>query len=157
MKPLVLAAILMGAALTPGWAAQHCNTAGNQLTQEFTRWVNDLRAERGLGPLKLNPALNKAAGGHVCDMAANNFLSHGGSNGSNLKTRLNKAGYRLSTATENIARSSRPTSAATAARLWLNSEGHLKNLLHPSITEMGLAIAQGEGQSYYVFVGAKPR
>ncbi|VDC21264.1 CAP domain-containing protein [Pseudogemmobacter humi] len=124
---------------------------------EFTSWVNDLRASRGLKPLRPSASLEKAATAHACDMAGRNFMGHRGSDGSTLKTRLRSVGYGLSTATENVARSSQPPSSATAARLWSNSPGHLVNLLNPQITEMGLAVIEGEGGSYYVFVGAKPR
>lgn len=128
-----------------------------QIHAELTGWVNDLRASKGLRPLRSSAALEKAALAHACDMAVKNFLSHSGSNGSTLQSRLRGVGYGLSTATENVARSSAEASATTAARIWSGSSAHMGNLLNPQITEMGLAITQGGGRSYYVFVGAKPR
>ncbi len=130
---------------------------GQQIRQEFTQWVNQLRAERGLRPLRVNGTLDMAAKGHVCDMATRAFMSHSGSNGSTLKTRLRRVGYGLKVANENLARSSSPPSSTVAARLWLNSPSHLVNLLNPSITEMGMAVATESGHTYYVFVGGRPR
>lgn len=128
-----------------------------QIRQEFAQWVNGLRAERGLGPLRMNGNLDRAAKGHACDMAKNAFMGHSGSNGSTLKTRLKRAGYGLRTANENLARSTSAPNSATPARLWLNSPKHLVNLLNPEITEMGLEITVAGGKTYYVFVGGRPR
>lgn len=128
-----------------------------QIREEFAQWVNSLRADRGLRPLAINLTLDRAAKGHACDMATNAFMSHSGSNGSTLKTRLKRAGYGLKTATENLATSSSAPNSATPARLWLNSPSHLVNLLNPDITEMGLEITVARGKTYYVFVGGRPR
>ncbi|NPD16597.1 CAP domain-containing protein [Xinfangfangia sp. D13-10-4-6] len=154
LLPAMAAAVI--ALATPALA---CTSPSErqQIRQEFTHWVNDLRAERGLSPLRLNQTLDQAAVGHVCDMATRSFMSHSGSNGSNLKMRLKRAGYGLRMANENLARSSSPPSSSTAARLWLNSPTHLVNLLDPNITEMGLAVAVNDRHTYYVFVGGRPK
>ncbi|WP_283176420.1 CAP domain-containing protein [Gemmobacter sp. 24YEA27] len=150
---------LTAAFLALSFPALACTAASErqQIRQEFAHWVNGLRAERGLGPLRLNGTLDRAARGHACDMAVNAFMSHSGSNGSSLKTRLKRAGYGLKTATENLATSSSAPNSATPARLWLNSPSHLVNLLNPNITEMGLEITVARGKTYYVFVGGHPR
>nr|WP_255532598.1 CAP domain-containing protein [Paracoccus sp. IB05] len=136
-----------------------CTAAGDrqQIRQEFTKWVNGLRADRGLGPLQMNGKLDSAATSHACDMSKNAFMGHKGSNGSTLKSRLKKVGYGLKTATENVATSTAAPSSGTAARLWQGSSQHLANLLNPQITEMGFEITIAQGKAYYVFVGGRPR
>ncbi len=128
-----------------------------QIRSEFSIWINDLRADRGLAPLRISGTLDRAARGHACDMSTNAFMGHNGSNGSTLKTRLRRAGYGMKTATENVARSSAPPSSAALERLWFDSAAHRANLLNPAITEMGLEITVSGGKTYYVFVGARPR
>ncbi|MCB5411453.1 CAP domain-containing protein [Pseudogemmobacter faecipullorum] len=157
MHSVKLVAISAGLALAMTSAALSCTRPDGAIAQEFAGWLNGLRAKHGLQPLRMDAALTRAAGAHVCDMSENDFLGHKGSGGSTLKSRLKKTGYRLSAATENVARSSRAPAAATVAGLWENSDGHLANLLNPAITEMGLAVATEAGMTWYVFVGARPR
>lgn len=98
--------------------------------------VNQSRAEEGLPSLVLNDALNRAALAHSADMEANDYFSHTGLNGSRFSTRSKDAGYTGSPRGENIAVGQRSVEAVHSA--WMNSEGHRRNILNSSITEMGL-------------------
>lgn len=141
----------------PALACTQMADSGRMRT-EFLAQVNQFRAKHGLGALRLSDALGEAAIFHSCDMASRGVMSHKGSRGSTLKSRLRKVSYRISTATENILRSQRSPSAAVAMKLWVESSGHRANLLNPQITEMGIAAALGtNGFTYFTFVGARPR
>ncbi|MFM7443506.1 MAG: CAP domain-containing protein [Tabrizicola sp.] len=115
-------------------------------------WINSERAKKGLRQLSASSALGKAASAHACDMAKRGFFGHAGPGGPSFKGRLQKAGFRLSAAVENIARSTKP-SAETAARLWRDSLGHWANVLNPAIDKIGVAVATDGSEVYYVFVG----
>ena len=98
--------------------------------------VNEARAAEGLNSLVLNTELNKAALSHSIDMNVNDYFDHEGLNGSRFWERAKDAGYTGSPVGENIALGQRDTEAVHNA--WMNSDGHRRNILNSSITEMGL-------------------
>lgn len=128
-----------------------------EVTGEFNQWLNQTRRGKGLRTIALSETLNKVALDHACFLAEKDKLSHKGRLGRGLKSRLNRAGYRLSLAVENTALSSRPFSSDVPEMLWSKSAQHRSNMLNPSITQMGLGVASGNGKYYYVFIGAMPR
>ena len=107
--------------------------------REMLVLVNELRAVEGLNSLILNEELNEAAYGHSLDMEINDYFAHTGLDGSNFSTRTRAVGYRGTAIGENLARGQRTPEAAHNG--WVNSEGHLKNILSPRITEMGLGVS----------------
>lgn len=141
----------------PARASCQITETGVQVTQDLGQWLNDLRRDRGLGALRVSAKLAATAQGHACDMAARDALSHLSTGGGTLRDRLRVQGYRLRTAVENIASSGRGSAAEVAARIWLASPAHKDNLLTPGLTEFGFGMAVGNGKTYYVFVGGKPR
>jgi uncharacterized protein YkwD len=96
--------------------------------------INAVRAqERSCGD-KVMPAVNSlgwnerlfsAAGRHSADMAAYNYFSHTGRNGSTPGQRLTAEGYLWSAAGENIAAGQ--TAVASVMAGWIASPGHCKN------------------------------
>ena len=98
--------------------------------------VNESRKEEGLASLILNDALNEAALLHSIDMEENDYFNHVGLNGSLFWERVADAGYTGNTAGENIAKGQRTVESVHSS--WMNSDGHRKNILNESITEMGL-------------------
>jgi uncharacterized protein YkwD len=103
--------------------------------------VNAQRKAHGLSALRPSPALMKAAQSHACDNAARNIYSHVGSDGSDLGTRLRRTGYQLRVAAENTGYGF--SSAAKAVDFWMRSPGHRANILNPSVTEIGVGLADG--------------
>lgn len=97
--------------------------------------VNAARAATGLPALVWNNRLASAASAHAADLQACGKLSHDGCDGSDVVLRLQRAGYRHRIGAENLAVC--VCDAAGAVQLWLNSEGHRRNLLLPGVTEMG--------------------
>ena len=103
--------------------------------------VNAIRAQAGLPALARNAALDRAALAHARDMAANNFMSHTGSDGSSLRTRVGRVNYSWCTLAENVASGHR--SDASAVEGWRNSPGHYSNMVKRDGQEYGLANVDG--------------
>src|SRR5688500_15246523 len=82
--------------------------------------VNEIRASQGLPALAWCGTLANAATAHSQDMAANGFLSHIGSDGSDFVVRANRHGYRNWTwITENLAHSVVSTSVDAVMASWM--------------------------------------
>ena len=115
------------------------------------RLISAVRRNRGLPALRHDPRLDRAAAMHARDMASRRFFSHRGSNGSKAFHRIRASGYNACYAAENIARG--PASSAQAARMWIRSPGHLRNILSRKPIAAGIARAPG---NYWVMVFARP-
>lgn len=102
---------------------------------EILHHVNVARTNAGLAPLTWNSRLADAASWHAADLQRCGKLSHEGCDGSALPQRLDRAAYRYRAAAENLALCA--CDAVGVVRLWLDSEGHRRNLLNPGITELG--------------------
>lgn len=114
---------------------------------EVLRLVNVERCSRSLQPLALNPMLQAAALRHSRDMAANNFLSHTGSDGSTPLQRMQAAGYTPWAWGENAAYGY--SSAAAVFNGWMGSTGHRDNIRGSDFREMGLALATSSNGTKY--------
>lgn len=113
--------------------------------------VNTLRADVGQGALTYSTHLEALAQTHANDMSSKGFFSHTGSDGSQLGDRARRAGYGFCFVAENIAKGQR--SASEAMDGWIESRGHLRNMLDHRATEMGLAQAPG---AIWVMVLGRP-
>lgn len=89
--------------------------------------VNNERRKAGLPDLCLNAKLTSAAQKHSEDMASNGFMSHTGSDGSSLSTRVNRENFRWSGLAENVAAGQQTVEAVMSS--WMNSSGHRRNIL----------------------------
>ena len=101
--------------------------------------VNAIRASANKTGVRRNPTLDSVARAHAQDMAARDFFSHTGSNGSNVAQRVKRAGYRWCFVAENISKGY--TSQNAAIESWRASPGHYRNLVSPKSREFGLANA----------------
>lgn len=90
-------------------------------------------------PLGLSAALTRAARAHSRDMAAHDFFSHTGSDGSTPGERAARAGYRWSMVGENIASGAATVRKAVAD--WLASPDHCANIMTAGFRQMGVAFA----------------
>jgi uncharacterized protein YkwD len=106
---------------------------------EVLRLVNVERATAGCRALTVDSRLARAANAHSADMAANNYFSHTGRNGSSVASRVEAAGYTWSRVGENIAKG-QPTPAAVM-QAWMNSSGHRANILNCSFRNIGIGLA----------------
>lgn len=118
----------------------------NAVAQRVLALVNDARAkQRRCGrkkmsaapALTLSPLLTKAAAVQAADQAANNFMGHRGTDGSEVGVRVTRTGYRWSSVGENVA-AGQPD-ADTVFKAWLDSPGHCENIMGAQFREMGVA------------------
>lgn len=101
-----------------------------------------LRAGQGVSrPLSHSAALQAAAQAHADDMSQTGQLSHTGSNGSTLTSRLRSAGYSACYGAENIAVGQ--TNTAQVFEDWMGSSGHRRNILAVQATQFGYATSNG--------------
>ncbi len=108
--------------------------------------VNAERQKVGAPPLQLNDKLGQAAQRHAEDMAKNNFVSHDGSDGSTIQSRIEEAGYDYSAFAENVAGGQSTPEAVLKS--WLNSSGHRRNILNPDYKEIGIGYAKDSSSDY---------
>jgi uncharacterized protein YkwD len=107
-------------------------------------------------PLTLDSRLTKASDLHAADMAAKNYFSHTGSDGSTPFDRMIRQGYYYSYAGENIAAGYSTASAVVQG--WLNSPGHCANIMNPNFVNVGVGYSAGGSYRYYwVADFGKPR
>jgi uncharacterized protein YkwD len=110
--------------------------------------LNGERRDRGLGALKLNRKLAKAADVQAEDMVKRKYFSHENPEGRNSTARIKSAGYMSSggrwTVGENLAWGvGELASARGLVNAWMNSPPHRANILRPAYREIGIAIAMG--------------
>ncbi|MCX2949366.1 CAP domain-containing protein [Lentzea sp. NEAU-D7] len=137
---LAAATLALAATLTP-----HATAATVQ--EDVIALTNAERAKAGCPALRSNAALNTAAQRHSADMATNNFMSHTGSDGSTVVTRIERAGYtRWTRAAENVAAGH--STAADVVRGWMNSSGHRANILNCALRDIGVGHQYRPGTRY---------
>ncbi len=114
--------------------------------------VNAKRAASGLGALTINGKLTQAAVLQAEYQATNKTMTHDGNGG--LGARVSSKGYNWCALAENVAMGYGNTEAVFNG--WVNSPGHLANILSPNVTEMGLALAKdSNGTPYWAQVFGK--
>lgn len=89
--------------------------------------------------LASNDKLRQAARCHSLDMATQNYFSHTGLDGSNPGARIAAAGYVANAWGENIAAGYRTPQQAVDG--WVASEGHCRNLMSTSFSQVGTGYA----------------
>ncbi len=154
LRRLLLFPLLVLFILVPCVAfAQDGSDAFGQLNAEaqtVAMSINQMRAQAGLPPLAVNPLLNLAAQNHVNDMIANYNYSHTGSDGSNVRQRVQRTGYAASTwVSENWVSVSDPS---MAIQWWMNSYVHRNNILNTNWHELGIGVGYQGGQHIFVAV-----
>lgn len=134
-------ALLLATLMVTPTAVSACAipAASEALQAEALKAVNAERASHGLRPLKFSRTLDKAAQGAACDNANRREITHVSSDGSHLRDRLHRVGYRFRSAAENTGRGFR--SGTSAVQWWMNSPKHKANILMGGVREIGIGIA----------------
>jgi uncharacterized protein YkwD len=114
------------------------------------QYINAYRAQSGLAPLRANRVLTSVADLQCRLMIANGRIGHEFGPGTRLGQRLVKAGGEPRLIAENVARGQSGIPEVMAA--WMHSPGHRRNMLHPRMTEFGLAQKSVNGQPYWALV-----
>jgi uncharacterized protein YkwD len=93
--------------------------------------------------------LQNAATAHSTDMAAHNFFSHTGSDGSTLRQRVPAAGYDYRKAGENIAAGQ--MSVAQVVADWMASPSHCVNMMQPEFRDLGVSCKTSAASDYKIY------
>lgn len=144
-------AVMLTACVAPGGSSQmplpsKTKVEDRRQVDSAGQMVNAYRRQHGLSPVSLNSKLSRAARQQATDMKNAGRLSHYSAAGENLKTRLNKIGYRICYGGENVANGYRTLGQVMQA--WDRSAGHRAILRNPNVTEYGLVEVGG----YYSLV-----
>lgn len=118
--------------------------------------VNGARRKEQLEPLTLNALLCAAARKHAENMARQGKFSHQ-LDGKGVAARVEDAGYDYRVVRENLALADGdaddpPPLPREIHDRWMASAGHKANILHPRVTEVGLAVTRSARGAYYIAV-----
>jgi uncharacterized protein YkwD len=113
--------------------------------------INQKRAAHGLPPYHISPELMRAAQAHADDCKAHEWCGHTGSDGSDTRTRLVRAGYTPTFCGENWVQTKDP---ASAVNWWYNetppNDPHRQNLLNTRYADIGIGIAKADFGYYFI-------
>lgn len=109
--------------------------------------ANRERGANGLGLLKWDSTLARAASEHAQRMAAHNTLSHQLPGEPDMLTRAKQAGAHFSALAENVAQGA---DAENIHKQWMHSPPHRANLLDPQLNSIGIAATERDGTLFAV-------
>ena len=112
---------------------------------EILTLINNARKNNGLPPLIMNAQLTAATDAHSEDMACNSLLSHTGSDGSSVVSRVAAQGYAATYVVENIYAGG---TAQNAVNWWMNDQIHKDAILNTQVTEIGIGYAYLGSSTY---------
>jgi len=127
--------------------------------REVWRIMNETRAAHGLPPYDYNDTLALAAQGHAEDCSQRGSCSHTGSDGSDIKTRVQRVGYTGSYAECWAVR----PSPQGVIDVWMDevppNDPHRRTVLHTWFTEVGIGVAPSPWKGYYYVIAnfGRPR
>lgn len=144
---------------TPGGSSSSGSTSGNTsgstascafsqnagYVSQIESLINAERQKNGLSALTVDSLLTNAAQAHSADMACNSMLSHSGSDGSYVSTRIAAAGYFPSYSEEIIYAGGGPQ---VAFDWWMNDKLHRDAILNTKSSQMGIGYAYLSSSTY---------
>ena len=156
------AAVLMGEA-APTFVSDAQAAFGRQVSvskinlRQAERYINQVRARHGAGPVRMEVRLVEAALRHSLMMARKGKMAHQFGFGTRFKDRIKKAGIR-GAAAENVGAGY--SSIESVIDGWLRSPGHRRNLLNRKLTHIGMAAAVNPAskyRTYWTLILARPQ
>lgn len=133
----ILAVTFVTIVLAPAAAAATSST-------QLLRVMNEARAEHGVGPLRSDAPLRRAARAHSVDMIRTEVFGH-----NRFVERLQRFGVRGPYVGENLAWGvGGSTEARAIVSSWLASPLHRANLLNARFQRVGLGFASGSFNGY---------
>lgn len=120
------------------------STTAASFTERVLELTNEARAEEGLPPLSVHPALQRSAQAYAEDMAARGFFGHEDPDGGTPGDRIREGGYAKPTCNcswtygtgENLAKGQ--DTPEKAVKDWLASPGHRANILSTKFEDIGI-------------------
>ena len=147
MKAIGVAAV----ASLPG--CQSVLDIGEGVTEGRTgeQYLADIRAENGLGPLTADRTLERAALQQAGYMASSGRMDHDTGWGKDFASRMKDNGVE-GAAAENLAHGRMEPGKVFS--MWMNSDGHRRNMLDPRFSKFGLAYVREAGgdRKYWALV-----
>ena len=140
-----IAACLLGVMGTMGALGNAC--AQSNEAYQLMQATNEDRAQHGLGPLKWDPALARAAQRHAELMVRQGALSHQYPGEAALETRVGMQGAHFRVVAENLAVA--PNPGAVEAE-WMHSPPHRRNILDARLNEIGIGLVRQGGNLWAV-------
>ena len=123
-------------------ASQGPATAEGQFVQELLVEINAVRAAHSLRPLRIGPALRRAADQHDREMGRLGYFEHDSPSGMSFSGRLERyypSGRRYWSVGENLLWSGWSLTPKAAVRIWMRSPPHRANLLGREWRQIGIA------------------
>lgn len=131
---------------TSGGTKANCSFSENGgYVSQIGALINSERQANGLPALAVNSLLASAAQKHAADMACNSMLSHTGSDGSYVNSRIAATGYGASYTEEIIYAGGGPQ---VAFNWWMSDKLHRDAILSTKATEIGVGYAYLESSVY---------
>lgn len=125
--------------------------------RETVRLINEVRSAHGLPPLIYNETLAQAAQAHANDCSQRGWGSHTGSDGSDIKTRIIRAGYDPASWAECWALRKTPQGAVD---IWMDeippNDPHRRTLLTTWLSEIGMGVAEADWGYYFIADFGRP-
>ena len=115
--------------------------------KQLIQATNEDRAQQGLGPLKWDPALARAAQAHAELMVREGALSHQYAGEPDLVTRAGLDGAHFRVVAENLAVAPNPEQVEVE---WMHSPPHRRNILDPRLNEVGVGLVRQGGNLWAV-------
>jgi uncharacterized protein YkwD len=106
---------------------------------ECVGMTNGIRSNAGLAPLTIDARVQTAAQAHANYQANAGVMTHVSANGARGGTRLTASGFPWRAWGENVA-AGQP-GCASVMDAWMNSPGHMANIVNPGFTHIGVAAA----------------
>ena len=128
-----------------------------KVAEAVVKMTNAERARKQLPQLEPSARLMRAAQIHAEQMARAGRLDHylPGAKYPRAEDRLAAVQYPWNAWAENVAHGQEDADAVM--RSWMKSKGHRENILHESVTEMGVGHSAGrDGRIYWVQLFARP-
>ncbi len=130
------------------WALGVVGYAQSTEATELMRATNEDRARQGLGPLKWDPALARAAQRHAEWMIRQGGgLSHQYAGEADLVTRVGQEGAHFRVVAENLAVAPNPDAVEME---WMHSPPHRRNILDARLNEIGIGLVRQGGNLWAV-------
>lgn len=114
--------------------------------------INESREAAGLRPLQREGQLDGIARAHSEDMQANDFVGHRSPTTGDAPERVQAAGVRSGLILENIGRGYSPTEIHQGL---MASPGHRANVLHRSVTHVGIGVVEEQEGSRRAFLATE--
>ena len=140
---LVLSVVGLWAVAPAGATSNGSAAPLRALEQGVLENINTLRAQHGLTPLRVSPALAAAARQHSSEMASRGYFSHDSASGASFDHRIARF-YPMGqshywSVGENLLWSSPDVDPAGALNMWLGSPEHRKIMLTARWREIGVS------------------